>query len=154
MLHLLYLTALLFKLALLLLDLPLALVTLISFPFLLALSRWFQRSSAIAYRRTREAIALVIVHFVESMSGIRAVQAFRREPRNARGQRLVHTIGRHHGQAVLRGCGSHRAEPDVLRGRELLSHRLEEHRRRAEPAGDHEHRRAVRRGSGAAVHPA
>jgi ATP-binding cassette, subfamily B, bacterial len=68
--------------ALLLLDLPLALVTLVSFPFLLWLSRWFQRSSAIAYRRTREAIALVIVHFVESMSGIRAVQAFRREPRN------------------------------------------------------------------------
>jgi ATP-binding cassette, subfamily B, bacterial len=67
---------------LLFLDLPLALVTLVSFPFLLWLSRWFQRSSAIAYRRTREAIALVIVHFVESMSGIRAVQAFRREPRN------------------------------------------------------------------------
>jgi ATP-binding cassette, subfamily B, bacterial len=67
---------------LLFLDPPLALVTLISFPFLLWLSRWFQRSSAIAYRRTREAIALVIVHFVESMSGIRAVQAFRREPRN------------------------------------------------------------------------
>ena len=31
---------------------------------------------------TREAIALVIVQFVETMSGIRAVQAFRREPRN------------------------------------------------------------------------
>ncbi|HEX6498405.1 MAG TPA: ABC transporter ATP-binding protein [Micromonosporaceae bacterium] len=64
------------------LDLPLAAVTLVSFPFLLALSRWFQRSSAIAYRRTREAVALVIVHFVESIGGIRAVQAFRREPRN------------------------------------------------------------------------
>jgi ATP-binding cassette, subfamily B, bacterial len=64
------------------LDPPLALVTLVSFPFLLALSRWFQRSSARAYRRTREAVALVIVHFVESMGGIRAVQAFRREPRN------------------------------------------------------------------------
>jgi ATP-binding cassette subfamily B protein len=64
------------------LDAPLALVTLISFPFLLVLSRWFQRSSARAYRRTREAVALVIVHFVESMGGIRAVQAFRREPRN------------------------------------------------------------------------
>src|SRR5262249_54958395 len=33
-------------------------------------------------RRTREAVALVIVHFVESLGGIRAVQAFRREPRN------------------------------------------------------------------------
>jgi ATP-binding cassette subfamily B protein len=64
------------------LDPPLALVTLLSFPFLLWLSRWFQRSSARAYRRTRETVALVIVHFVESMGGMRAVQAFRREPRN------------------------------------------------------------------------
>jgi ABC-type multidrug transport system fused ATPase/permease subunit len=64
------------------LDLPMALVALASFPFLLWLSRWFQRNSALAYRRTREAVALVIVHFVETMSGIRAVQAFRREPRN------------------------------------------------------------------------
>ncbi len=31
---------------------------------------------------TRETVALVIVHFVESLGGIRAVQAFRREPRN------------------------------------------------------------------------
>jgi ABC-type multidrug transport system fused ATPase/permease subunit len=64
------------------LDLPMALVALASFPFLLWLSRWFQRNSARAYRRTREAVALVIVHFVETMSGVRAVQAFRREPRN------------------------------------------------------------------------
>jgi ABC-type multidrug transport system fused ATPase/permease subunit len=64
------------------LDPPLALVTLLSFPFLLYLSRWFQKSSSSAYRRTREAVALVIVHFVESLGGIRAVQAFRREPRN------------------------------------------------------------------------
>jgi ATP-binding cassette, subfamily B, bacterial len=64
------------------LDWPLALVTMTSFPFLLWLSRWFQRSSARAYRRTRETIALVIVHFVESLGGIRAVQAFRRERRN------------------------------------------------------------------------
>jgi ATP-binding cassette, subfamily B, bacterial len=64
------------------LDWPLALVTMASFPFLLGLSRWFQRASARAYRRTRETIALVIVHFVESLGGIRAVQAFRRERRN------------------------------------------------------------------------
>ncbi len=64
------------------LDRPLGLVTLASFPFLLWLSRWFQRASARAYRRTRETIALVIVHFVESLGGIRAVQAFRRERRN------------------------------------------------------------------------
>ncbi|QOC95155.1 ABC transporter ATP-binding protein [Micromonospora craniellae] len=64
------------------LDLPLASVTLLAFPLLFWLSRWFARASAAAYRRTREAMALVIVHFVESMRGIRAVQAYRREARN------------------------------------------------------------------------
>jgi ABC-type multidrug transport system fused ATPase/permease subunit len=64
------------------LDWPLALVTLASFPLLLWLSRWFARASARAYRHTREAVSLVIVHFVESLGGIRAVQAFRREGRN------------------------------------------------------------------------
>jgi ABC-type multidrug transport system fused ATPase/permease subunit len=66
----------------LLLDLPLGLVTLTCFPLLLLLTRWFRRNSAAAYRRTRETVALVIVHFVESLGGIRAVHAFRREPRN------------------------------------------------------------------------
>ncbi|WP_431729894.1 ABC transporter ATP-binding protein [Verrucosispora sp. TAA-831] len=64
------------------LDLPLAAVTLLAFPLLFWLSRWFARASAAAYRRTREAMALVIVHFVESMRGIRAVQAYRRQERN------------------------------------------------------------------------
>jgi ATP-binding cassette subfamily B protein len=67
---------------LLVLDWPLGLVSLASFVPLLWLSRWYQRRSTAAYRRTREAIALVIVHFTESLRGIRAVQAFRREPRN------------------------------------------------------------------------
>src|SRR5205823_13686069 len=38
--------------------------------------------SARSYRAVRRAIVLVIVHYVESLGGIRAVQAFRREPRN------------------------------------------------------------------------
>ena len=63
----------------LVLDIPLGLLTLAVFPLLLWLSAWFRRNSAAAYRRTREAIALVIVHFTESLGGIRAVQAFRRE---------------------------------------------------------------------------
>ena len=67
---------------LVLLDKPMGLLTLLSFPLLVWLSRWFRRNSAVAYRRTRETVALVIVHFVESLGGIRAVQAFRREPRN------------------------------------------------------------------------
>ena len=67
---------------LLFLDLPMGLVTLLSFPLLWQLTKWFRRNSAVAYRRTRETVALMIVQFVESLGGIRAVQAFRREDRN------------------------------------------------------------------------
>jgi ABC-type multidrug transport system fused ATPase/permease subunit len=67
---------------LLTLDVKLALVALACFPFLAWLTLWFRRASSMTYRVTREKVALVIVHFVESMLGIRAVQAFRREPRN------------------------------------------------------------------------
>ncbi|MFL6133047.1 MAG: ABC transporter ATP-binding protein, partial [Nocardioidaceae bacterium] len=67
---------------LLTLDVKLALVALLCFPFLLWMTNWFRKESAKTYRVTREKVALVIVHFVESMLGIRAVQAFRREPRN------------------------------------------------------------------------
>jgi ATP-binding cassette, subfamily B, bacterial len=66
----------------LLLDWPLALVVLAGFGPLVWLTFWFRRESAVAYRRTRETIAQVIVHFVETFGGIRAVQAFRRESRN------------------------------------------------------------------------
>ncbi len=67
---------------LLFLDLKLGLVALLCGPFLFWLTNWFRRESGQSYRVTREKVALVIVHFVESMGGIRAVQAFRREPRN------------------------------------------------------------------------
>jgi ABC-type multidrug transport system fused ATPase/permease subunit len=69
---------------LVLLDLPLALVTLATFVPLWLLTRWFRVRSFAAYRRTRESVAQLIVQFVESLGGIRAVQAFRREPRNDR----------------------------------------------------------------------
>ena len=64
------------------LDLRLAVVALAVFPLLWLATRWFRNHSEKAYRATREAIALVIVHFVESLGGIQAVHAFRREPRN------------------------------------------------------------------------
>jgi ATP-binding cassette, subfamily B, bacterial len=66
----------------LLLDWPLALVVLSGFVPLAWLVLWFRRRSAVAYRWIREANALVIVHFVETFGGLRAVQAFRRERRN------------------------------------------------------------------------
>jgi ABC-type multidrug transport system fused ATPase/permease subunit len=64
------------------LDPPLGLVSLLGFPVLFWLTRWFQQQSTLAYRRTRETVAALIVHFTETFGGIRAVQAFRREPRN------------------------------------------------------------------------
>ena len=67
----------------LLLDWQLGLVVLAGFIPLIWLTAWFRRESARAYRRTRDAIALVIVQFVETFGGIRAVHAFRREKRNA-----------------------------------------------------------------------
>ncbi len=66
----------------LLLDWQLALVVLTGFGPLIWLTRWFRRESALAYRRTRDTIARVIVQFVETFGGIQAVQAFRREKRN------------------------------------------------------------------------
>jgi len=77
------LTLLLVGTGMLLLDWQLGLVVLGGFIPLTWMTAWFRRESARAYRRTREAIALVIVQFVETFGGIRAVQAFRREPRNS-----------------------------------------------------------------------
>ena len=77
------LTLLLVGTGMLLLNWQLGLVVLAGFIPLTWLTAWFRRESARAYRRTREAIALVIVQFVETFGGIRAVQAFRREQRNS-----------------------------------------------------------------------
>ncbi|MBW0115370.1 ABC transporter ATP-binding protein [Pseudonocardia abyssalis] len=64
------------------LDPLLALIVFAGFVPLVFLTRWFQRSSRAGYRRTRTTVARLIVHFVESMNGIRAVQSFRRERRS------------------------------------------------------------------------
>jgi len=64
------------------LDPWLALIALTAMIPLFLLFRWFSARSTLAFRRTRESIALLIVQFVETFNGIRAVQAFRREPRN------------------------------------------------------------------------
>jgi ATP-binding cassette, subfamily B, bacterial len=77
------LTLLLVGTGMLLLNWQLGLIVLTGFVPLTWLTVWFRRESAQAYRRSREAIALVIVQFVETFGGIRAVQAFRREPRNS-----------------------------------------------------------------------
>ena len=67
---------------LLILDVPLALIALSSLIPLWFLYRWFSKRATVAFRRTRETVATMIVNIVETFNGIRAVQAFRRETRN------------------------------------------------------------------------
>jgi ATP-binding cassette, subfamily B, bacterial len=77
-----FLTLLFVGTSMLLLNWQLGLIVLAGFVPLTWMTAWFRRESATAYRRSRDAIALVIVHFVETFGGIKAVQAYRREPRN------------------------------------------------------------------------
>lgn len=67
--------------ALLLLDWQSGAVLMVAGIPLALLTRWFYRRSQLVYRRSRVVSAKVIVHFVETMTGIRAVKAFRTEPR-------------------------------------------------------------------------
>ncbi|GHF20152.1 ABC transporter ATP-binding protein [Pseudolysinimonas yzui] len=59
-----------------------ALVIAASLVPLAFLTRWFQTRSQRGFRATRVASARLIVKFVETMTGIRAVKAFRTEKRN------------------------------------------------------------------------
>jgi len=68
--------------ALVTLDGVSGLVLLVALVPLFALTRWFQVRSQTLFRQSRTASASLIVQFVETMTGIRAVKAFRTEPRN------------------------------------------------------------------------
>ncbi|WP_454294323.1 ABC transporter ATP-binding protein [Salana multivorans] len=65
------------------LDWPSALVLLVALVPAVFVTRWFQQRSSVQFRRQRTASARLIVHFVEAMTGMRALQAFRRERRSA-----------------------------------------------------------------------
>ena len=67
---------------LLLLDVPLALVTFVTFPILLVASLVFRIISADAYRLTREKIANITAYLQETLSGVRVVRTFGREDRH------------------------------------------------------------------------
>ncbi|HLR95289.1 MAG TPA: ABC transporter ATP-binding protein [Jiangellaceae bacterium] len=67
---------------LLVLDWRAGLVVVVAFVPAWLLTRWFQKRSQIAYRISRVASARLIVNFVETMTGMRAAQAFRRERHN------------------------------------------------------------------------
>ena len=57
-------------------------ILLVSLVPLAVLSRWFQSRSQRLFRQSRVTSARLIVQFVETMTGIRAVKAFRKEKRN------------------------------------------------------------------------
>ena len=67
---------------LLLLDVPLALVTFLTFPLLAIASVVFRVASAGAYRATREKIANITAYLQETLSGVRVVRSFGQEPRH------------------------------------------------------------------------
>ena len=76
-LQILYISALLMYL-----DWRLGLVSVASFIPVYFLQRSYRQRSQKIYRRSRTAVASVIVRFTETMNGIRPVQAFRREDAN------------------------------------------------------------------------
>ncbi|WP_333490150.1 ABC transporter ATP-binding protein [Cutibacterium avidum] len=67
---------------LLVMDWRLGLICLASLFFVSLLVKWFSTESSRTFRKVRNASAQVIIQFSETMTGIKAVQAYRREPRN------------------------------------------------------------------------
>ncbi len=70
--------------ALLVIDVSLALVVLATVPALVIATVLFRRVSSIAYTVSREHVSAVNADFQENVTGLRAVQANRHEPRAAR----------------------------------------------------------------------
>jgi ATP-binding cassette, subfamily B, bacterial len=68
--------------ALVLLDPSSFAILVVSWLPLFLLTKWFQVNSKIKFRASRVASAKLIVNFVETMTGIRAVKAFRKEKEN------------------------------------------------------------------------
>ncbi|WP_243230675.1 ABC transporter ATP-binding protein [Microbacterium sp. CIAB417] len=68
--------------ALVIADWQSGLILLVAGVPLAFLMRWFYSRSQLVYRESRVISAKVIVQFVETMTGIRAVKSFRKEPRN------------------------------------------------------------------------
>ena len=70
--------------ALLLLDVQLALVLVIALPLLIAATMLFRRLAVPSYVEAREQVSTVNAQFQENVAGVRVAQVFSREKRNAR----------------------------------------------------------------------
>lgn len=69
--------------ALLVTDVPLALVALAALPVLIGSTLWFRTLSSRAYAEARERVAVVNADMQENVTGVRVAQAFSREQRSA-----------------------------------------------------------------------
>jgi ATP-binding cassette subfamily B protein len=78
------------------LDWRLALATLTVLPFMFAATAIFRIYSARAYRAVRERLGLVTATLAEDISGMRVVQAFRRERAN---EKNFHAVNAHYREA-------------------------------------------------------
>ena len=83
------------------LDWRLALATLIVMPFMFVATAVFRIYSARAYRAVRERLGLVTATLAEDISGMRVVQAFRRERTNERNFRAVNAHYREANQQTV-----------------------------------------------------
>ena len=79
---------------LLLLDVELALLTVLIFPVMALASLAFRVASADAYARTRTAIGSITAYLQETLSGIRVVRSFGQEPRHLQRFRALNTSNR------------------------------------------------------------
>ena len=79
-----------------LLDWRLALATLTVLPFMFLATAFFRIYSARAYRAVRERLGLVTATLAEDISGMRVVQAFRRERAN---EKNFHAVNAHYREA-------------------------------------------------------
>ena len=83
------------------LDWRLALATLIVFPIMGWATAVFRKRSSRAYRSVRERLGLVTATLQEDISGVRVLQAFRREAQNEENFRAVNTTYREANQETV-----------------------------------------------------
>lgn len=87
------------------LDWRSGLVLLVALIPVTVLVRWYQVRSVVAFRATRASSARMIVNFVETMTGIRAVQAFRTQKANDKKYDQLATQYRNDTRATLNLAG-------------------------------------------------
>ncbi len=88
--------------AMLALDVKLSLLTFITLPIMLVVTRLYRSRARIAYRRVRAAISWVNSVLAENINGIRVVQAFSRQAHNYASYRDY--TNRYHLQTLIRAA--------------------------------------------------